>query len=63
MNESATISFVATTELKRLVESWAKLEDRTVSATLRRILEQEAQRRKIQQKQEVLYQPLNQDAP
>lgn len=46
MNEPATISFVGTAELKRLLEQWAKQEDRTVSATLRRILESEAQRRK-----------------
>ena len=58
MNEPATISFVATVELKQLLENWAKQEDRTVSATLRRILEQEAQRRNARQwsNREVEYQ-------
>jgi hypothetical protein len=59
MNEPTTISFVATVEIKRLLEYWAKNEDRTVSATLRRILESEAQRRAARQPstQEVQYTP------
>ncbi len=45
MSKPATISFVGTTDLKALLEQWAKDEDRTISATLRRILEAEAKRR------------------
>ena len=58
MNKPITTSFVVTAELKQLLEQWAKDEDRTVSATLRRILESEAQRRAARQpsKQEVVYQ-------
>lgn len=57
MNEPITTSYVLTVKLKRLLESWAKDEDRSESATLRRILEQEAQRRNTQPKQEVMLQP------
>ena len=58
MNESITISFVGTTDMKNLLEQWAKQEDRTISATLRRILENEAQRRAVRQpsKQDIMYQ-------
>ena len=45
MPKPLTICFVATPELKQLLADWAKQEDRTVSATLRQILEHEAQRR------------------
>ena len=45
MPEPATICFVGTVELKAILERWAKEEDRTVSATLRQILEREVQRR------------------
>ncbi|GAB4446304.1 MAG: hypothetical protein Kow0031_28950 [Anaerolineae bacterium] len=49
MNQPVTISAVVTTDLKRLLEEWAKQEDRTVSATLRQILAQEATRRQQRQ--------------
>lgn len=45
MQEQKTMSFVLTPKLEELLKQWAKEEDRTVSATLRRIIEQEAQRR------------------
>jgi hypothetical protein len=48
MTQSITISFVGTTDLKVLLEKWAKEEDRTISATLRRILEAEAKRREVE---------------
>lgn len=48
MSNPQTISFVATSELKQMLEQWAKAEDRTVSAVLRRLLIQEAQRRQEQ---------------
>lgn len=51
MNEPQTISFVGTTEIKQLLEQWARAEDRSISATLRQILAQEATRR-----QEGIYQ-------
>ncbi len=56
--QTITVSFVATKELKQLLEQWSREEDRTVSAVLRRILEGEAKRRQYQQssKQEVSYQ-------
>ena len=58
MSEPITVSFVATIELKRLLEQWAAQDDRTVSATLRRILEAESRRRAERQpaKQEALHQ-------
>jgi hypothetical protein len=57
MSKPITLSFVATKELKQLLEQWAAEDDRTVSATLRQILEREARRRKqIQQKQQVINQ-------
>ena len=56
MTDPKTISFVGTIEIKNWLKQWAKQDDRTVSATLRRILEQEAQRRNTLQKQEVMYQ-------
>ena len=49
---SDTICFVATAELKRQIEQWAKDEDRTISATLRRILTQEATRRRNRQRKQ-----------
>jgi len=45
INDSITISFVGTLELKQLLETWAAQEDRTLSATLRQILAREAKRR------------------
>ena len=45
MNGPQTISFMGTTELKQQLEEWAAQDDRSVSATLRRILEAEAKRR------------------
>lgn len=45
-----TICFMGTEQHKALLKQWAKTEDRTVSATLRRIIEREAQRRKAQEK-------------
>ena len=41
-----TTSFVITTELRRLLEQWAKEEERSVSYVVRQILKAEAQRRK-----------------
>ena len=46
MSEPATICFVGTTELKTMLEQWAKDDDRSVSAVMRQILKREAQRRK-----------------
>ncbi len=53
--EQVTMSAVVTMDLKQALEQWSKEEDRTVSAVLRRLLEEEAQRRKYQlsSKQEV----------
>lgn len=48
MPESLTISFVGTTELKNLLEKWAKENDRSVSWVMRQILTKEAQRRQAQ---------------
>lgn len=62
MSKPATISFVVTANLKTQIEQWAKDEDRTVSATLRRIVEAAAQRREAihnrqdNTRQEVTYQ-------
>ena len=61
MTNQITISFVGTTDLKAQLEQWAQAEDRSLSATLRRILEAEAHRREGQQnrqatRQEVKYQ-------
>jgi DNA-binding HxlR family transcriptional regulator len=57
MDKLPTIHFVATPELKQLLEEWAKEDDRSLSATLRRLIEAEARRRKGQQqsKREVEY--------
>ena len=46
MIETTTASFVITTELKVMLEQWAKEEDRSVSYVVRQILKTEAQRRK-----------------
>lgn len=46
MSEPATICFVGTTELKTMVEEWAKEDERSVSYIMRQILKREAQRRK-----------------
>lgn len=49
LQEQVTISFVGTAQIKNLLEQWAKQEDRSISATLRQILEREAQRRESAQ--------------
>lgn len=46
MSEPATICFVGTTELKTMVEEWAREDERSVSYIMRQILKREAQRRK-----------------
>ncbi len=48
MEQTITFSAVITAALKRQLEQWAKDSDRTVSAELRRILAQEAERRQQQ---------------
>lgn len=45
MSEPITISFVGTTELKTLLEQWARQDDRSISYVMRQILKREAQRR------------------
>jgi hypothetical protein len=45
MQESITVCYVLNKRLKALVQEWAEGNDRTASAELRQILEQEAQRR------------------
>jgi predicted transcriptional regulator len=45
MSEPITISFVGTTELKALLERWAKEDDRSVSWVMRQILKKEARHR------------------
>lgn len=45
MQDQKTMSFVLTSRLEELLKRWATEDDRTVSATLRQILEREAQRR------------------
>ena len=52
MSKPATISFVATTDLKALLERWAREDDRSISAVMRQILKREAQRRKTQEQQQ-----------
>ena len=60
MSEPITISFVGTTELKTLLERWAREDDRSVSYTMRQILTREAQRRQqLQTEQKPLNQPSN----
>lgn len=48
MTNRIIMSFAVTAELRDLLKRWAKQEDRTVSATLRQILEAEAFRREAQ---------------
>ncbi len=48
MTDRVIISFAATESLRDMLKRWAKSEDRTVSATLRQILEAEAERRKVE---------------
>lgn len=48
MADQIIVSFAVPKELKDLLKLWAKEEDRTVSATLRQILEREAARRQSQ---------------
>lgn len=45
MTNQTIVSFALSKELKALLKQWARTEDRTVSATLRQILEREAIRR------------------
>lgn len=45
MSKPITISFVGTAQIKEWLEHWSKEDDRSVSATLRQILEKEAGRR------------------
>ncbi|MBE7553126.1 MAG: hypothetical protein HS126_18795 [Anaerolineales bacterium] len=45
MSKPITISFLGTTELKALLEQWAREDDRSVSYVMRQILKCEAQRR------------------
>jgi len=60
MSERITISFVGTTELKTLLERWAREDDRSISYTMRQILTREAQRRQQPQtEQKLLNQPSN----
>lgn len=60
MSESITISFVGTTELKTLLERWAREDDRSVSYLMRQILTREAQRRQqTQTEQKPVNQPSN----
>jgi hypothetical protein len=40
-----SIGFMATAEQKKFLGEWAKIEDRSVSAVLRRLIDQEAERR------------------
>lgn len=55
--EQITFSAVLTVDLKRQLEQWAKDSDRTVSAELRQILTQEANRRQRQpSRRQVSYQ-------
>lgn len=49
MAKQTIITFAAPEELKELLKRWAQQEDRTLSATLRKILEREAQRREAGQ--------------
>lgn len=48
MTDRIIISFSAPQELREMLKRWAKAEDRTVSATLRQILEREARRREVE---------------
>ncbi len=45
MSNSTTISFVGTPQIKTWLEKWAKQDDRSVSYVMRKILNQEVQRR------------------
>ena len=51
MQDQKTMSFVLNTRLEEFLEQWAAEDDRTISATLRQILERETQRRKQPQKE------------
>lgn len=53
------MSFVLSTHFEELLKQWAADEDRTMSATLRQILEQEAQRRQAKKQQKPANQPVN----
>lgn len=46
------MSFVLNSHFEDLLKQWAAEEDRTMSATLRQILEQEAQRRQAKKRTE-----------
>lgn len=45
MPEPTTISFVADTDLKAILEQWAKDDDRSVSSVIRFCIDQERKRR------------------
>lgn len=49
MQDQITVCYVLNKRLKALVQQWAKRNDRTASAELRQILEQEIQRREKNQ--------------
>lgn len=54
MAEQKTMSFVLNTRLEELLKQWSTEDDRTISATMRQILEREAQRREsVTRKQEI----------
>ncbi|MCB0154681.1 MAG: hypothetical protein KDF65_07780 [Anaerolineae bacterium] len=59
MTKQVTISFVGNMALKELLERWSREDDRSVSATLRQIVEREAQRRAQTQRQEIIAQQAN----
>ena len=48
MTDRVVISFAATEDLREMLKRWARKEDRTVSATLRQIIEAEARRRQVE---------------
>lgn len=59
VTKQVTISFVGNMALKELLERWSREDDRSVSATLRQIVEREAQRRAQTQRQEIIAQQAN----
>ena len=54
MKEQITRSYVITKQLDALLKQWAGDSDRTISAELRQILEQEAARRAQNQQRKVI---------
>lgn len=57
MQEQKVMSFVLNSRIEELIREWAAEDDRTMSATLRQILEQEAQRRQAKKQQKPVSQP------